>query len=416
MKIAIIGGGISGLTVAHLLHDEHDLTLFEANDYVGGHTHTHELEAEGRRWRVDSGFIVYNEKTYPNFIKLLRKLKVVSQKSSMGFSVKAPNKKLEYSGVSLNALFAQRQNLFRFSFYVMIKDILRFNRVAKSKLDGLVESMTINEFLKQNKFSKHFVENYIIPMGAAIWSTAAEKTIEMPAVFYIRFFKNHGLLQTKNRPQWRVIKGGSKSYIEKIKAGFEKQIKLSTPVKKIIRYKDEVEIFFGKSGECSNKFDKVIIATHSDQALQMLEKPSAKEKEILGSLPYQENEALLHTDESILPRNKQTWSSWNYLLNEDKKAPVTLTYSMNILQSLTARTHFLVTLNNSDNIDPNKILKKLIYQHPLFTVEGVRLQKEKHLINGKNNTFYCGAYWGNGFHEDGIVSALDVCKFFGKVL
>ena len=416
MKIAIIGGGVSGLTVAHLLHDEHDLTLFEANDYVGGHTHTHELEAEGRRWRVDSGFIVYNEKTYPNFIKLLRKLKVVSQKSSMGFSVKAPNKKLEYSGASLNALFAQRQNLFRLSFYVMIKDILRFNRVAKSKLDGLVESMTINEFLKQNKFSKHFVENYIIPMGAAIWSTAAEKTIEMPAVFYIRFFKNHGLLQTKNRPQWRVIKGGSKSYIEKIKAGFEKQIKLSTPVKKIIRYKDEVEIFFGKSGEYSNKFDKVIIATHSDQALQMLEKPSAKEKEILGSLPYQENEALLHTDESILPRNKQTWSSWNYLLNEDKKAPVTLTYSMNILQSLTARTHFLVTLNSSENIDPNKILKKLIYQHPLFTVEGVRLQKEKHLINGKNNTFYCGAYWGNGFHEDGIVSALDVCKFFGKAL
>ena len=416
MKIAIIGGGVSGLTVAHLLHDEHDLTLFEANDYVGGHTHTHELEAEGRRWRVDSGFIVYNEKTYPNFIKLLRKLKVVSQKSSMGFSVKAPNKKLEYSGASLNALFAQRQNLFRLSFYVMIKDILRFNRVAKSKLEGLVESMTINEFLKQNKFSKHFVENYIIPMGAAIWSTAAEKTIEMPAVFYIRFFKNHGLLQTKNRPQWRVIKGGSKSYIEKIKAGFEKQIKLSTPVKKIIRHKDEVEIFFGKSGEYSNKFDKVIIATHSDQALQMLEKPSAKEKEILGSLPYQENEALLHTDESILPRNKQTWSSWNYLLNEDKKAPVTLTYSMNILQSLTARTHFLVTLNSSENIDPNKILKKLIYQHPLFTVEGVRLQKEKHLINGKNNTFYCGAYWGNGFHEDGIVSALDVCKFFGKAL
>jgi len=416
MKIAIIGGGISGLTAAYLLHDEHDLTLFEANDYVGGHTHTHELEAEGRRWRVDSGFIVYNEKTYPNFIKLLRRLKVVSQKSSMGFSVKAPYKKLEYSGASLNALFAQRQNLFRPSFYVMIKDILRFNRLAQSKFEGLVESMTIKEFLSQNKFSKHFIENYIIPMGAAIWSTAAEKTIEMPAVFYIRFFQNHGLLQIYNRPQWRVIKNGSKSYIEKIKVGFEKQIKLSTPVKKIIRYKDEVEIFFGKSGEHSNKFDKVIIATHSDQALQMLEEPSAKEKEILGSLPYQENEALLHTDESILPRKKQTWSSWNYLLNEDSKGPVALTYSMNILQSLTVRTQFLVTLNSSEKIDSNKILKKLIYQHPLFTVEGVRLQKEKHLINGKKNTFYCGAYWGNGFHEDGVVSALDVCKFFGKVL
>ena len=298
----------------------------------------------------------------------------------------------------------------------MIKDILRFNRLAKSKLEGLVESMTLKEFLKQNKFSKHFVENYIVPMGAAIWSTAAEKTIEMPAVFYIRFFQNHGLLQIMNRPQWRVIKGGSKSYIEKIKASYEKQIKLSAPVKKIIRHKDEVEIFFGKNGEHSNKFDRVIIATHSDQALQMLEEPSAKEKEILGSLQYQENEALLHTDESILPRKKQAWSSWNYLLNEDKKDPVAVTYSMNILQSLTARTHFLVTLNSSENIDSNKILKKITYQHPLFTVEGARLQKEKHLISGKNNTFYCGAYWGYGFHEDGVVSALDVCKFFGKGL
>ena len=231
MKIAIIGSGISGLTAAYLLHDEHELTLFEANDYIGGHTHTHELEAEGKRWRVDTGFIVYNEKTYPNFIKLLRRLKVVSQKSTMGFSVNAPYKKLEYSGASLNALFAQRQNLFRPSFYIMIKEILRFNRVAKSKLEGLVESMTIKEFLRQNKFSKHFIENYIIPMGAAIWSTAAEKTIEMPAVFYIRFFQNHGLLQINNRPQWWVIKGGSKSYIEKIKEGFEKQIRLSTPVK-----------------------------------------------------------------------------------------------------------------------------------------------------------------------------------------
>ena len=416
MKIAIIGSGISGLTAAYLLHDEHELTLYEANDYIGGHTHTHELEFEGKTWRVDSGFIVYNEKTYPNFIKLLRKLKIVSQKSSMGFSIKAPYKQLEYSGSSLNALFAQRRNLFRPSFYMMIKDVLRFNRVAKSELEGLVESMTIKEFLKQNKFSKQFIENYIIPMGAAIWSTSAEKTIEMPALFYIRFFQNHGLLQINNRPQWWVIKGGSKSYIEKIKKGFEKQIRLSSPVKKIIRHKNEVEVCFGKNGERSNKFDKVIIATHSDQALQILDNPNAKEKEILGALPYQENEALLHTDESILPKKKQTWSSWNYFLNEDTKVPVTLTYSMNILQSLTAKTHFLVTLNNSGNIDPKKILKKLTYQHPLYTVEGVKSQKEKHLISGKNNTFYCGAYWGNGFHEDGVVSALDVCKFFGKTL
>ena len=416
MKIAIIGSGISGLTAAYLLHDDHELTLYEANDYIGGHTHTHDLEIEGKSWKVDSGFIVYNEKTYPNFIKLLRKLEIVSQKSSMGFSVKAPYKQLEYSGSSLNALFAQRLNLFRPSFYIMINDMLRFNRIAKSKLEGLVDSMTIKEFLKQNKFSKHFIENYIIPMGAAIWSTSAEKTIEMPAAFYIRFFQNHGLLQINNRPQWRVIKGGSKSYIEKIKKGFEKQIMLSTHVKKVIRHKNEVEVCFGKDGKYSNKFDKVIIATHSDQALQMLDKPNAKEKEILGALQYQQNEVLLHTDESILPRKKQTWSSWNYSLNEDSKKPVALTYSMNILQSLNAKTHFLVTLNNFENIDPKKILKKLTYQHPLYTVEGVKLQKEKHLISGKNNTFYCGAYWGNGFHEDGVLSALDVCRFFGKDL
>jgi len=416
MKIAIIGSGISGLTAAYLLHDDHELTLYEANDYIGGHTHTHDLEIEGKSWKVDSGFIVYNEKTYPNFIKLLRKLEIVSQKSSMGFSVKAPYKQLEYSGSSLNALFAQRLNLFRPSFYIMINDMLRFNRIAKSKLEGLVDSMTIKEFLKQNKFSKHFIENYIIPMGAAIWSTSAEKTIEMPAAFYIRFFQNHGLLQINNRPQWRVIKGGSKSYIEKIKKGFEKQIMLSTPVKKVIRHKNEVEVCFGKDGKYSNKFDKVIIATHSDQALQMLDKPNAKEKEILGALQYQQNEVLLHTDESILPRKKQTWSSWNYSLNEDSKKPVALTYSMNILQSLNAKTHFLVTLNSFENIDPKKILKKLTYQHPLYTVEGVKLQKEKHLISGKNNTFYCGAYWGNGFHEDGVLSALDVCRFFGKDL
>ena len=232
MKIAIIGSGISGLTAAYLLHDEHELTLYEANDYIGGHTHTHELEFEGKTWRVDSGFIVYNEKTYPNFIKLLKKLKIVSQKSSMGFSVKAPYKQLEYSGSSLNALFAQRRNLFRPSFYIMIKDILRFNRVAKSDLEGLVESMTIKEFLKQNKFSKYFIENYIIPMGAAIWSTAAEKTIEMPALFYIRFFQNHGLLQINNRPQWWVIKGGSKSYIEKLKRVLKNKSGSQPPLKK----------------------------------------------------------------------------------------------------------------------------------------------------------------------------------------
>ena len=415
MKIAIIGSGISGLTAAHLLHKQHDITILEANDYIGGHTHTHQIEVDKKKWLIDSGFIVYNENTYPNFIKLLQKLKVDTQKTSMGFSVKAPGQKLEYSGGSLNSLFAQRLNLFRPSFLMMLKDILRFNRISVAKLNNLNESTTIYEFLINHKFSKNFIENYIIPMGAAIWSTAAKKTTEMPAVFYIRFFKNHGLLQIFNRPQWFVIKGGSKAYIPKIIAGFKHKILLSTPVSKVIRSKNSVEVFYGKDF-ASHQFDKVIFATHSDQALALLEDPSEEEVKILGSLPYQKNVALLHTDSSILPKKKITWSSWNYLLSGDQSKPVTLTYNMNILQSLKSKTNFLVTLNSNGDVDTSKIIKTLVYHHPLFTVKGVKAQKEKNKISGVNNTFYCGAYWGNGFHEDGVNSALDVCSFFDKAL
>ena len=252
-------------------------------------------------------------------------------------------------------------------------------------------------------------------MGAAIWSTAAKKTTEMPAVFYIRFFKNHGLLQIFNRPQWFVIKGGSKAYIPKIIAGFKNKILLSTPVSKVIRSKNSVEVFYGKDF-ASHQFDKVIFATHSDQALALLEDPSEEEVKILGSLPYQKNVALLHTDSSILPKKKITWSSWNYLLSGDQSKPVTLTYNMNILQSLQSKTNFLVTLNSNGDVDTSKIIKTLVYHHPLFTVKGVKAQKEKNKISGVNNTFYCGAYWGNGFHEDGVNSALDVCSFFDKAL
>jgi len=415
MKIAIIGSGISGLTAAHLLHKQHDITILEANDYIGGHTHTHQIEVDKKKWLIDSGFIVYNENTYPNFIKLLQKLKVDTQKTSMGFSVKAPGQKLEYSGGSLNSLFAQRLNLFRPSFLMMLKDILRFNRISVAKLNNLNESTTIYEFLINHKFSKNFIENYIIPMGAAIWSTAAKKTTEMPAVFYIRFFENHGLLQIFNRPQWFVIKGGSKAYIPKIIAGFKNKILLSTPVSKVIRSKNSVEVFYGKDF-ASHQFDKVIFATHSDQALALLEDPSEEEVKILGSLPYQKNVALLHTDSSILPKKKITWSSWNYLLSGDQSKPVTLTYNMNILQSLKSKTNFLVTLNSNGDVDTSKIIKTLVYHHPLFTVKGVKAQKEKNKISGVNNTFYCGAYWGNGFHEDGVNSALDVCSFFDKAL
>ena len=258
MKIAIIGSGISGLTTAYLLHKDHDITVFEANDYIGGHTHTHEISQNNKMWRVDSGFIVYNEKTYPNFIKLLKELKVKVQKTTMGFSVKAPSQNLEYSGGSLNTVFAQRLNLFKPAFLIMLKDILRFNRLAAKELYKIDETTTILSFLEKHKFSKPFVENYIIPMGAAIWSTAANKTTEMPAAFYIRFFKNHGLLQIFNRPQWYVIKGGSKSYVQKIIEGFQEKILLSKPVIKVERNPSEVKIYCEKEAD-PLFFDKVVI-------------------------------------------------------------------------------------------------------------------------------------------------------------
>jgi len=415
MKVAIIGSGISGLTVAYLLHKKHDITVFEANDYVGGHTHTHQIKQNDKLWNVDSGFIVYNEKTYPNFISLLQKLKVEVQKTSMGFSVKSPSKNLEYSGDSLNTIFAQRKNLFKLSFLVMLKDVLRFNRLAAKEVLTVDQSTTINDFLKMHKFSSHFIENYIIPMGAAIWSTAAKKTTEMPAAFYIRFFKNHGLLQVFNRPQWYVIKGGSKSYVQKIIEGFKENILLSSPVSEVVRDSDGIKVYHDKDKE-PQQFDKVIFATHSDQALSLLKDPSEKELSILGSLPYQKNIAILHTDVSLMPKIKTTWSSWNYLLSSDQGKPVTLTYNMNILQSLDAKPDFLVTLNSTGEIDTTKIIKKIEYHHPLFTVDGVQAQSRKKEISGINNTFYCGAYWGNGFHEDGVNSALEVCRDFGVTL
>ena len=415
MKIAIIGSGISGLTTAYLLHKDHDITVFEANDYIGGHTHTHEISQNNKMWWVDSGFIVYNEKTYPNFIKLLKKLKVKVQKTTMGFSVKAPSQNLEYSGGSLNTFFAQRLNLFKPAFLIMLKDILRFNRLAAKELSKVDETTTILSFLEKHKFSKPFVENYIIPMGAAIWSTAANKTTEMPAAFYIRFFKNHGLLQIFNRPQWYVIKGGSKSYVQKIIEGFQEKILLSKPVIKVERSPSEVKIYCEKEAD-PLFFDKVVFATHSDQALALLKDPSNDEKSVLEALPYQKNTAIVHTDVTLMPKIKKTWSSWNYLLSGDQNRPVTLTYNMNILQSLDAKPDFLVTLNSLNEINPSKIIKKIDYSHPLFTVNGVHAQKKKNQISGQNNTYYCGAYWGNGFHEDGVNSALDVCKAFGVSL
>ena len=413
MKIAIIGSGISGLTSAYLLNRNHDITVFEANDYIGGHTHTHNIKIKDKEYAVDTGFIVYNERTYPNFIKLLDTLGVERQLSTMGFSVKSASEDYEYAGESLNSLFAKRSNIFRLGFLRMLYEMYRFGKKSDSTGLGLDVSITLGTYLRSENYSNEFINYFIIPMGAAIWSTPANKVLDMPAYFFIKFFYNHGMLEIINRPKWWVIKDGSSAYIKKIIKGFESKINLSSPIRTVSRLDNGIEIETANSKK-PLMFDAVVFATHSDQALGMLKDPTEKEKDILSSIPYQKNEVLLHTDSSVLPKRKLAWASWNYQLDSNPESPVVLTYNMNILQSLDCDETFCVTLNDHQSVDKSKVLKKITYHHPLFTVKGIEAQKRKLEISGVNNTYYCGAYWQNGFHEDGVVSAIEVCKHFGE--
>ena len=413
MKIAIIGSGISGLTSAYLLNRNHDITVFEANDYIGGHTHTHNIKIKDKEYAVDTGFIVYNERTYPNFIKLLDTLGVERQLSTMGFSVKSASEDYEYAGESLNSLFAKRSNIFRLGFLRMLYEMYRFGNKSDSTGLGLDVSITLGTYLRSENYSNEFINYFIIPMGAAIWSTPANKVLDMPAYFFIKFFYNHGMLEIINRPKWWVIKDGSSAYIKKIIKGFESKINLSSPIRTVSRLDNGIEIETANSKK-PLMFDAVVFATHSDQALGMLKDPTEKEKDILSSIPYQKNEVLLHTDSSVLPKRKLAWASWNYQLDSNPESPVVLTYNMNILQSLDCDETFCVTLNDHQSVDKSKVLKKITYHHPLFTVKGIEAQKRKLEISGVNNTYYCGAYWHNGFHEDGVASAIEVCKHFGE--
>ena len=407
MKIAIIGTGISGLTAAWQLHREHDLMVFEANDYIGGHTHTVDVEVGGRSHAVDTGFIVFNDWTYPNFIDLLEQLGVASQPTLMSFSVRCERTGLEYNGENLNTLFAQRRNLFRPSFHRMIRDILRFNREALALLDDH-RDLSLEAWLREGNYSREFSEHYILPMAAAIWSAEPGLMGAMPAQFFVRFFKNHGLLSVNDRPQWRVIRGGSRAYVEPLIAPFRDRIRLNCPVEWVRRHPTHVQV--KPWGGPVERFDEVIIATHSDQALRLLADPTPRERQILGAIPYQENEVVLHTDTRLLPRRQRAWAAWNYHLPAQPRDRVAVTYNMNILQSLDAPETFCVTLNRSDVIDPARILYRTTYHHPVFTEAGVRAQACRDEISGVNRTWYCGAYWSYGFHEDGVNSGLAVAR------
>ena len=418
-NIAIIGTGISGLTCGHVLQQQHNLTLFEASHYIGGHTATKDVQVNSKQYAIDTGFIVFNDWTYPNFIKLMDKIGVQSQVTEMSFSVKNLSQNLEYNGNTLNSLFAQRRNVLRPRFWRIVRDILKFNKICKK---GAAQNtdygrVTLHEFLMQHQFSEDFSYNYILPMCAAIWSTSLQDIKAFPFTFFLRFFNNHGLLNITHRPQWRSIIGGSREYIKPLIAGFEDNIKLNSPVKsvtdkdnqKLVRLNDDSEYLF----------DEVIFACHSDQALAILGTANSIQTEILGHMPYAKNEVVLHTDTSVLPVRKLAWASWNYLIkgyDGESQAPAVLTYNMNILQNIQSDTTFCVTLNNTKDIDPEKVLGTYHYAHPQFNNQTIVAQSRWAEISGKRGLHFCGAYWYNGFHEDGVRSTLDVCKSFGEQL
>jgi predicted NAD/FAD-binding protein len=411
MKIAIIGSGISGNTLAYYLNPRHQIALFESNDRIGGHSHTHHIDVFNQKVSVDTGFIVFNKKTYPNFLKLLHELRVPYENSAMSFSVKDSQKDFEYNGTNLNALFAQRKNFINPSFYKMIREILRFNKSSIILLSG-DEEISLGDYLKREGYSDFFIKYYILPMGSAIWSSNIKTMMQFPAKFFIQFFNNHGMLNINDRPQWLTISGGSINYVDKMIKPFRKKIKLNQNIKYVERKKDHIAIHHKDRVE---KFDWVFFACHSDEALKLIKSPSFHEKNILKAIPYTDNEVILHYDDHFMPKRKLAWAAWNYHIDDNANSPASLTYNMNILQNLKTEVPLLVTLNPLQKINKKKIIKTLSYAHPQYSLRSIEAQSKYHLISGVNRTSFAGAYWGNGFHEDGVKSALDAIQQFNAV-
>lgn len=411
MKIAIIGSGISGLVAGYRLSKHHDVTVFEANSYIGGHTNTVQVDKDGEKHAVDTGFIVFNDRTYPNFVRLLDELNVASDPTSMSFSVSCDETGLEYNGTSINGLFAQRSNLIKPRFYRMLMDISRFNREAPLLLlEGESDATTVADYLKQHHYSREFNEQYLLLMGAAIWSCPPQTFEQFPIKFIVEFYQNHGLLSITNRPTWRVIRGGSYRYVKELTRSFQDRIQLQCPVDTVERFDERVDVVH--SGGTRERFDEVIFACHSDQALRILAEASPLESKLLNTFPYSQSTAILHTDASVLPKRRRAWASWNYHVRTGQSQHATVTYNMNILQHIKSKHTFCVTLNESDRIDPKTIIRKINYSHPIFTTERAAAQKQHSQLIRRNRTSFCGAYWGNGFHEDGVKSAIAVCDAF----
>ncbi len=410
MRIAVVGSGVSGLVAARLLSDRHEVVLFEADSRIGGHVNTVSVTQDGEDHEIDTGFIVYNEQTYPNFCRILTDLNVETVPTPMSFSVRCDRSGLEYNGTSLNGVFAQRRNLIRPSFLRLLRDILRFNRDGEEDRDRVSDVQTVGEFLSQKNFSKAFAQKYLLPMGAAIWSCPYADFEKFPIRFILDFYVNHGLLRLKDRPQWRVIRGGSRQYVDRLVAPFRHNIRTNCGVREVSRRQDDVRVAYD-GGEDS--FDEIVFACHSDQALSLLTDADELETELLSAFPYRLNSAVLHTDISLLPKRRRAWASWNYHIPKEATERPTLTYNMNILQHINSKQNYCVTLNEEHAIDESQQIARFQYAHPIFTANRTAVQQRHAEVIRRRKTSFCGAYWRNGFHEDGVVSALAVCQKYG---
>ncbi|MFZ8932582.1 MAG: NAD(P)/FAD-dependent oxidoreductase [Bacteriovoracaceae bacterium] len=404
-KCAIIGTGIAGMSSAYFLKDEYEITVFEKNDYIGGHTNTIDVHDGHKTCPVDTGFMVFNEKTYPNLLKLFKKLDVNYIDTDMSFSVRNEDIDLEFNGSSINGLFSQRRNIFNFHFLKMIKDILKFNKESVGILDrSEYQRLTIGDYVDQLGLGEYFFKNFLVPMSSAVWSTPMEKIKDFPATSLVRFFHNHGFVGVNTQLQWKTVVGGSRQYRDKIIDQFKDQIKVSHPVERVIQNGETVEVI--SKGE-SFHFDKVIIASHGDEALGMLENPSSFQQEVLSKFSYQKNTAVVHTDASVMPNFKENWSSWNFLIKANEAYTV---YYMNRLQNVSDKMNVFININGEQFIDKEKIIKKIIYHHPVFDVQAVLAQEKLDELNKSSNIHFTGSYYRYGFHEDALLSSVNLCS------
>ncbi|HEX7816732.1 NAD(P)/FAD-dependent oxidoreductase [Dyella sp.] len=407
MRIAVIGSGIAGLASARGLSSHHDVTLYEANDYLGGHTHTHEVQQDGRSFRVDTGFIVHNPAHYPLFTRMLDQLGVASQPTTMSFSVQSARSGLEYNATSLDTLFCQRRRLLSPRFLGMVRDLLRFYRQAPALLDHDGPGPSLGDYLGEHRYGEAFRDEHLVPMASALWSSPPGQILAFPARYLVQFMANHQMLQVSGRPAWRVVAGGSSSYVTAMRERWNVRERLSTAVRSVRRTHNGALV---TTAFATEHYDHVVMACHSDQALSLLADADEREHAILGAIGYQANDTVLHTDASLLPRQRKAWAAWNAYLPSDAGAPCTVSYCMNLLQGFSSPEPFVVTLNRTCAIDPARILRRMRYHHPVYTAASVAAQARKADIQGQRHTWFAGAYWGWGFHEDGMRSADEIVR------